>query len=238
MPQKKHNLLFISLFTIIGLLALQVPISNLAGSKVSFTLFDLFGPIAPAFIGTVPGIISVFVVQILNFLFHGAAVQDAGTIIRFFPMLFAAWYFSKKSKLTLLIPIIAIIAFVFHPIGKTVWYFGLFWTIPLLAYLIRDRFLLARSLGATFTAHAVGGALWIYAFNLPANVWTSLIPIVITERIIFAVGISAAYILMTNLLAYLGAKKNLTLSKSLQTKYIFINKIIKNTPAATHQTEK
>lgn len=197
--------MFILLFTALGLLALQVPFTQLAGSRVKFTLFDFFGPVATSFIGTIPGIVAVFLMQFVNFVVHGAKVVDAGTVIRFFPMLFAAWYFGRKNKPVLVVPLLAVIAWGLHPIGRSVWYYSLFWLIPLFVYRFYN-FLPARALGATFTAHAVGGALWIYAFNLPAAVWISLIPVVAMERLLFALGISATYLVFKKLLYLLGKK--------------------------------
>ncbi len=217
----REHVLFIALFTIIGLVALQVPLTQLVGSKVKFTLYDLFAPIAPAFIGTVPGIIAVFLMQLINFFINGAHVVDAGTIIRFFPMLFAALYFSKKSYWNIIVPAIAMIAFIAHPIGRTVWYFSLYWVIPMVAYVFRDRWIFARSLGATFSAHAVGGAAWIYAFNLPAKVWIGLIPVVAMERFVFAVGIAAMYVVVNNLLAYLRKKQWVTLPLIIDRRVVF-----------------
>jgi hypothetical protein len=182
--------------------------------------YDAFAPVAGAFIGTLPGVLAVFFMQFINFLVHGAVIEDIGTIIRFLPMLFAVLYFARKSKFNLIIPIIAILAFIVHPIGRTVWYFALFWTIPIIAYFFRDRFLLARSLGATFTAHAVGGALWIWVFALPAPVWISLIPIVILERALFAIGISVSFVLVNNLLAFLKKKQILNLGFNIEGKYL------------------
>src|SRR3989338_7483873 len=163
----KRTVLFIAIFAVVGFAALQIPVTQLAGSGAKFTVFDAFAPLAGAFIGSIPGVVAVLLMQFFNFLFHGAQIQDAGTIIRFFPMLFAVLYFARKGKLNIIIPAIAIVAFLSHQIGRTVWYFSLFWTIPIVTYFFRDRFLFARSLGSTFTAHAVGGALWIWTFSLP-----------------------------------------------------------------------
>jgi hypothetical protein len=198
----KRRVLFIALFAVFGFLALQVPFSNLAGSQVKFTLFDFFGPIATGFIGTASGVIAVFLMQFGNFLIHGANVLDAGTVIRFFPMLFAAFVFGKKHPVNLLIPLIAIAAFLLHPIGRTVPYYTLFWLIPIVCYFFRDRSLIARSLASTFTAHAVGGVLWIWIFNLPREVWISLIPVVAVERALFALVIAGMFILFNNILAF------------------------------------
>jgi len=216
----KRNLLFIAVFAIIGFTVLQIPVAQLEGSSVKFTVYDAFAPITASFIGSIPGVIAVFFMQFLNFLLHGAQIEDAGTIIRFFPTLFAVLYFSKKGKFNLIIPAVAIVAFVAHPIGRDVWYFSLFWAIPIVAYFLRDRFLFARALGATFTAHAIGGALWIWAFSLPAPVWNSLIPMVIAERFLFALGISASFVLVNNLLRLLEKKHILNFKFYIDQKYL------------------
>src|SRR3989344_3227937 len=216
----KKNIFFIIIFTILGFIALQIPVAQLEGSKANFMVYDAFAPVAGAFIGSLPGVVAVFLMQFINFLAHGAVVEDAGTIIRFLPMLFAVLYFAQKSKFNLIIPVLAIIAFVVHPIGQTVWYFALFWTIPIITYFLRDRFLLARALGATFTAHAVGGALWIWVFALPAPVWISLIPIVVLERAMFALGICVSFVLANNFLAFLEKKRILNLGFIVDPKYL------------------
>ena len=216
----KKNLLFIAIFAILGFIALQIPVAQLMGSRVKFTVFDAFAPVAGSFIGSIPGVMAVFLMQVLNFLVHGAQIEDAGTIIRFFPMLFAVLYFMKKVKVNLVVPALAIAAFIAHPIGRTVWYFSLFWLIPIAAHFLRDRFLLARALGATFTAHAVGGALWIWVFSLPAAVWDSLIPVVIAERLLFALGISGSFIIVNNLLSFLEKKRFLKLGFYIDSRYL------------------
>lgn len=216
----KKNLLFIIIFTVLGFIALQIPITQLEGSKAKFMLYDAFAPIAGAFIGSLPGVVAVFLMQFVNFLVHGAIIEDAGTIIRFLPMLFATLYFAQKGKFNIIIPVLAIIAFLINPIGRSVWYFTLFWIIPIVAYFFRDRFLLARALGATFTAHAVGGAFWIWIFALPAPVWISLIPVVAIERALFALGICVSFVLVNNLLAFLAKKHILNLGFIIDQKYL------------------
>lgn len=211
MKSIRKKLLFLALFTLAGFVSLQVPFNNLVGSKVSFTLFDFFGPIAGAFLGPISGIVTVFAVELINFFFKHTPVSSA-SVIRLFPTLFAVYYFailSKKnssSKWILAVPVLSILAFIIHPIGRQVFYYSFFWLIPIIAYKFRSN-LYIKSLGATFTAHAVGGAAWIWALNLPAKVWIGLIPIVIEERILFAAGISISYILVKLILSYLVKKK-------------------------------
>lgn len=198
-----QKLLFFVLFISLGLVALQVPLVPLAGSRAQLTVFDAFGPLASGFIGTIPGVVAVFLMQLINFLLHGSKVLDIGTVIRFVPMLFAAAYFGTNKKWILAVPIIAILSFITDPVGRSVWYFSLYWLIPIICYFFKERWLLARSLGATFMAHAVGGALWIHAFHLSRAVWISLIPIVALERLIFTCAMVVLYLATQNIVDYI-----------------------------------
>ncbi len=103
-------------------------------------------------------------------------------------------------------PVAAIALFWANPVGRQAWTFALFWIIPIVAYIKRD-ILFFRSLGATFTAHAVGGAAWIWGMNLPASVWNGLIPVVAFERISFALGITASYVVLSYVLGFLAERK-------------------------------
>ena len=208
MKKFQNKILFLAIFTIVGFLSLQIPFNKLAGSNVSFTLFDFFAPIAGAFLGPLYGIISVFSVLVTNNLIKDVP-WTTGAIIRLFPTLFAVYYFAaiskKESRWVLAVPIVAILAFLAHPNGRQVPYYTLFWLIPLIAYKFKSN-LWMKSLGATFTAHSVGGAAWIWAFNLPASVWNGLIPVVISERLLFATGITVSFIVIKHTLAFLISK--------------------------------
>ncbi len=209
MKQLQKKLFFLVLFSLLGYASLQIPFNKLAGSNVSFTLFDFFAPIAGAFLGPLYGIVSVFAVMVTNNLIKDIT-WTTGAIIRLFPSLFAVYYFAvlaKKNpnKWILAVPILAILIFLAHPNGRQVPYYTLFWVIPLIAYRFRNNLYL-RSLGATFTAHSVGGAAWIWAFNLPASSWNNLIPVVISERLLFAAGIAATFVLFKKVLTLLASK--------------------------------
>jgi len=204
--QKK--MFFLALLSVLGFLSLQVPFNKLAGSNVSFTLFDFFAPIAGAFLGPFYGIASVLTVQVVNNMVKNAP-WTTGAIIRLFPTLFAVYYFAtiqkKEGRWILAVPILAILTFLAHPNGRQVPYYTLFWLIPLIAYRFRNNLYL-KSLGATFTAHSVGGMMWIWAFNLKAQVWQGLIPVVIAERLLFAAGIAASFIVLKYTLSFLASK--------------------------------
>ena len=222
----RSKLFFVLFFIVLGLVTLQIPINTLEGSRVRFTLFDLFVPISGAFLGTGLGVISVLAMYIVHLVTHGFAGVNASSpltlvaTLRFLPLIVGVWFFAKKEGRLLVLPALSIIAFNLHPVGRTVWFYSLFWTIPFILWPLRDKFLLARSLSATFCAHAVSGAVWIWAFNLPANVWVSLIPVVILERSIFALGISSSYILMNNILGYLSARKLIPKAIEVDKRYL------------------
>lgn len=212
MAKVQDKLLFLALFTIVGFISLQIPFNKIMGSSVSFTLFDFFGPMAGGFLGPALGIASVFAVEVFN-LFIKQTPLTTGSFIRLFPTLFAVYYFaviaSKKQtgKWILAIPILCILAFIAHPIGRQVAYYPLiFWWIPAAAYFKRNNLFL-KSLGATFTAHAVGSTAFLWALNLPVSVWKSLPPIVAAERLLFATGIATSYLVIKYTLNLLASKK-------------------------------
>lgn len=181
------------IFAVLGLAFSQIPFTYLVGASARFTLFDFFGPIAGAFLGLLPGVIAVLLVQIVNWAIHGFSFQ-AVAIIRFFPVVAATLYFARPSKWFLAIPGLAIIAFLLHPEGRQAAVFTLYWLIPFAVHKLGQRFVFAKALAATFIAHSVGGALWIWTLNMKAALWMSLLPVVWKERGLMALGITLAYL--------------------------------------------
>lgn len=220
---KENRLLAALLFVIIGFALLQIPVNNLAGTGAKLTFFDMFYPVSGAFVGTGLGVIAVIAMQLLNLTMHGfAGVATTSLLIllattRLLPMIVGVVAFSKDSKKVLVIPAVAILVFLANPVGMQAWYFPLLWLIPFAAWPFRKKFLLARSLQTTFVSHSVGGAIWIWAFPTTAVFWTALIPMVLLERSIFTLGMSASYILMNNLLTLVPFKNFATIDK----KYLF-----------------
>lgn len=225
----KQKIIFVLVFALIGFGAMQVPFSQLLGAEnVKFSLFDFYGPIVGGFVGSPLGLITMAAMQLFGWAFKGFPTETAA-LIRLLPMLFAVLYFAKPTKWTLLIPLTAMLAFWAHPEGRQAWVFALYWTIPLLAFAYHEKFLFARALGATFTAHSVGGALWIWGFNMKAAIWIGLIPIVWKERVLMAVGIVVTYIAFNYLMNLLQEKTNIKIP------FVHINP--KYTPRHKHSTE-
>ncbi len=104
----------------------------------------------------------------------------------------------------MIIPSIAcMILFVLHPIGRTVWYYSLFWTIPIFIALFKSKTdvllkiksfkVYAYALGSAYVDHAIGSIIYLYYLNIPAKFWTQAIPLTFIERLIIAGGITLSY---------------------------------------------
>ncbi len=186
----KKQIIFSIIFTALGLLAFQISVNKIVGSGQSFTLFEFLGPVGGMFLGPVLGGISAFAVRALNvILFHQKL--DLLSLIRFLPAMLAAVYFGLKTKKTAIIFPICIALFLLNPIGRQAWAYSFIWLIPFVATFFKNKLIL-NSLGATFTAHAVGSVIFLYTFGLTPAIWMSLIPVVFIERGVFTLGIWAS----------------------------------------------
>ncbi len=202
----KKRIMFFMLFSVLVLIAKQLNFSALIGSEQQyFTLFQFFGPIAGSFLGPFIGAGAILISLLTESFLLGKSF-DLISLFRLTPMLFAAVYFAFYSKkqfnYTAVIPLIAMFLFVIHPVGSQAWYYSLYWLIPLLATLFTKR-LFFRSLGATFTAHAVGSIAFLYTIPTTPELWILLIPVVAVERLAFALGISFSFVGFTTILAKL-----------------------------------
>ncbi len=209
-----RGIVFLALFLALAYAALQVSVFALQGvTGKSFTLFEFFGPIAGAFIGGA-GLVAVGAAKLAGAIVAGAPLSIID-LAKLSPMVFAAWYFWKSGergasdKLGILVPAAAIAAFWLNPIGQSfvqvaalgisvpAGIYALYWLIPIAAKFMPDRLFL-RSLGSTFTAHAVGSVLFLYTIPTAPELWLALIPVVAIERTLFAAGISVSHVLFTN----------------------------------------
>lgn len=208
--------IFLVIFTALVFVGDNIKVFKLVNSKDQyFTLFQFFGPIAGSFLGPVVGVLAVLIAEVANFFVAGKS-WELLTILRLLPMLFAAYYFGTIGKKGLrskivqtVVPALAIVLFILHPVGRHAWFFALYWTIPIIIVMLDRKYsdrVFLRSLGATFTAHSIGGIIWIYLQNTTPEFWIGLIPIVAYERLLFATGISLSFIGMNILLDRLGEK--------------------------------
>ncbi len=213
-----RQIAFFLLFSALALLLFQFNFAQIIGVEPSpsFTFFQFIGPIAGGILGPIGGVAAILAVSVSNFILTGQMLEIP-VIVSFFTMAFAALYFATKNKLAAIVGPIAMVLFWLHPEGNIAWIYSLFWVIPVLASFYKKN-LFARSLGSTFTAHAIGSVAYLYAFNIPAEVWFGLIPIVAFERLLFAAGISVSFIAVTTALKYVSARIDLSFL-NLEEKY-------------------
>jgi hypothetical protein len=209
----KRKILFLIIFTILGLLTFQVSIDRIVGSGQNFTLFEFIAPVGGMFLGPILGALSAFVVYVLNIIiFHKAL--DFLTITLVLPPMLAAAYFGLKNKATAIIFPVCIALFVLNPIGRQAWIYSLIWLIPFIATFFKKR-LIFNSLGATFTAHAVGSVFFLYAFGLTPAIWMALIQVVLIERGVFTLGIWTSCLGLNTVLDKLTDLKTVSFLKPL-----------------------
>jgi len=112
----------------------------------------------------------------------------------FLPGLFSAFYFSYNNIVTrLFVPIVCMVLFLMHPVGRIAFGYSLFWMIPICLYFIRSKHMVLDALASSFIAHAVGSVIWIYTVPMKISHWYALIPQVLLERISVACGIFLVY---------------------------------------------
>jgi hypothetical protein len=197
------GVLFLGLFVALAAVASQMNFSQILGSpNQAFTFFQFLGPIAGGFLGAGAGVLTVLLAQIVSFIWAGKSFELLN-ILRLAPMLFAAFYFAKYGKGKLVqaaVPLVCMALFMLHPVGAQAWYYSLYWAIPAIVMLLPEKLFL-RSLGATFSAHAIGGIIWLYLLPTTPAFWMALIPIVAFERLMFAAGISISYLAFNTLMS-------------------------------------
>jgi len=208
-----RHVAFILIFSSLGLLLHQFNFSQIVGavgleSKPYFNYFQFLGPIAGAVLGPIAGVVSIILVAGANLLLTGEPLA-LPVVVSIFTLSMAAVYFGTKGRHAAAIPLICMPLFWLHPEGLQAWYYALFWLIPLAASFYRQNILL-RSLGSTFSAHAVGAVAYLYAFNIPAAAWAGLMVITPLERVIFALGITLSYYVVTTALNAFSAKTDLS----------------------------
>lgn len=188
------------MFVLASLVFSKIPLDPVLGLNFSFTLLNGFGPAAGAVIGPLFGFAVIFLMRIVSIITGISAWESLIMFFSILPMAISAAYFGSKGRKIIAVPVLCILLFILHPIGREVWYYSLFWLIPLLPYLSKRFQLISRSLGATFTDHAVGSVFWLYTAGIPAELWIASIPLVPLERLTFAFGIAVSYVLLMKFL--------------------------------------
>jgi len=180
---------YAGLLKITGLLK----VSFLVGSQmIWFSGSNAVLPLAGAFGGVMGSGLVFLMRQLLHLLFFKTI--SLSFLAFCIPGLCASLYWSTNHMIVrLLLPIACMGLFVAHPVGAQAFIYSVYWLIPIALYFISHRSLFLQALGSTFVAHAVGSVIWLYTVPMTATMWIALMPIVLLERLLFAVGMVAAH---------------------------------------------
>jgi hypothetical protein len=201
-PKIFFTILFAALFIVLT----KVKLTPIFGTESKFSASVLFGPVISRFLGIGWGSGAIIFSHLFGIAVGIYKIKDITSWFTFTPIIFAGIYFAKMFKgdtKLVIIPLSCIILFLLHPIGREVWYYSFFWTIPIVVAKFKTRIdklvknhlaqVYAYSLGSAFTDHSIGSVVYLYFMNIPANLWIAAIPFTLVERAIIAAGITFSY---------------------------------------------
>lgn len=203
------KIFFMILFACLFIILSKAKLTPIFGTDTNFSASVFFGPIIARLIGIPFGIGAIFLAHIVGWALKLYTIKSALSLLVFMPILWGGIYFTrmfKGDKRLVLLPIVCMIAFILHPIGRTVWYYSLFWLIPIFITKFKkpiDKLLkrevlkiYSYSLGTAFVDHSVGSVIYLYFMKIPAKFWIMAMPFTIVERLIIAGGITFTYLAM------------------------------------------
>ncbi|MDW8033770.1 MAG: hypothetical protein RMI79_02285 [Nitrososphaerota archaeon] len=208
-PKVLFTVFFMALFMVLT----KIKFWPIFGTESSFSFGAIFGPVIPRFLNVYWGASAIMLSRILGFAIGYYKMGDISNLAKFLaswltfvPIIASGIYFAKVfkgDKRLIVIPLLSILMFLLHPIGREVWYYSLFWTLPIIIAFLKPRIdslirnhvvqVYVYSVGSSFTDHAIGSILYLYLSNIPSWAWIQAIPFTPVERAIFAAGITFFY---------------------------------------------
>ena len=196
------TVLFAALFIVLS----KTRMFPILGTEFNFSMGVMFGPALGGLLGTPLGIASILLSQGIGTIIGLYEVKDMLSLLVFFPILAGSVYFARSLRgdvRTLAIPVACFAGFLLHPIGRQVWFYSLFWLIPVATITFRERIdslvkhpvarTYTHSLGTAFVDHSVGSVVYLWFLSIPAEFWIAAMPITIAERLIIALGITFSF---------------------------------------------
>jgi hypothetical protein len=174
----------------IGMVKLSsfIKVSFLVGSSmVWFSGINSIVPLSGAFGGLFGACLLFLMRQIVHlFLFKTISLSFLAFCV---PGFCASLYWATNHPIIRVwLPLLCMGLFIAHPVGAQAFVYSLYWLIPIILYAFSHQSLFLQSLGSTFVAHAVGSVIWLYTVPMTAGMWLGLMPVVIIERVLFALG--------------------------------------------------
>ncbi|MBN1896623.1 MAG: hypothetical protein JW789_02740 [Candidatus Aenigmarchaeota archaeon] len=201
-PKIMFAVLFAALFIVLS----QTKMFPIMGTEFNFSLAVMFGPALGGLLGMGLGAATIVLSQVIGVAIGMYSADSLISIAVFFPILFGSLYFARSfrgDRRLMIIPIAMMIAFMAHPIGQQVWFYSLFWVIPLVVIQFKKQIdsllkhpiaqTYSYSLGTAFVDHSVGSVMYLWAFAIPAEMWIAAIPVTLFERLLIALGITFSF---------------------------------------------
>ncbi len=194
MIHKYYSLLLKALFFNAVLVLVSLVKVNFIWSSLHtfFSASQIVGPLV-GFYGGLSCIAVLYIAKdLLKGIFLGTGFFSPLTL--HIPTFFSAAYWASSSVIfRLVVPLICIVLFLIHPVGNQAAFYTLYWLIPLIVYFVPHRSIFLHALASTFIAHAVGSVIWLYWLPLKPELFWTLMPIVLVERLLFASGMTLTY---------------------------------------------
>lgn len=191
---------YAAIFLTLALAALSklIKLSFVVGSqRIFFSGINVMAPLAGFFGGFMGSVLCL----LFSLLFSSkSAILLAHTGL---PNFLAGLYWRCESKIIkLILPFVCMALFWQQTWGSLAAGYAFLWFIPVVVTVLNLNSLFAKSLGATFVAHAVGSILWLYFGNITNTVWFTLIPVALFERICLAILMVGMYKSVQAILSY------------------------------------
>jgi hypothetical protein len=200
------KILFSVLFAALFIVLTKTKMFPVLGTEFEFSMGVMFGPALGGLLGVRLGVGAILLSQIIGTAIGLYKIKNMLSLLVFFPILIGSIYFArsfKGDKKLVLIPAACIFLFILHPIGREVWFYSMFWLIPMAVIRFKDRIdsvlghPIARtysySLGTAFVDHSVGSVVYLWFLSIPAQFWIAAIPITMLERLLIALGITFSF---------------------------------------------
>lgn len=170
-----------------------IKVSFLVGSQmIWFSGVNSVLPLAGAFGGVIGAGLIFTLRQLVHLLFFKTI--SLSFLALCIPGFCASLYWAvNHSAIRVGIPLVCMGLFIAHPVGAESFVYSLYWLIPVVLYCLPRKTLFVHALSSTFIAHAVGSVIWLYTVPTVAGMWMGLMPLVLIERLLFALGMVIAH---------------------------------------------
>lgn len=177
-------------FTVVRLASRGIGSFVIGSSMAHFSLGAGIVPLAGFYGGAVGAVTVGLISFFISFYAHGSCSWAACAL--FVPGVVGGLFLATRSRVAQSLLILSCMAlFWAHPVGQQAFLYPLLWLVPLVIVACGAQHIFARALASTFVVHAVGACLWLYLVPMPTMLWHSMMPLVVVERVVNALGMTA-----------------------------------------------